>query len=157
MFRTIDDFLATWRQESSLTARLFERLTDASLDQRIVNGHRTLGEIAWHIAVSHRSILDHTRLRFDAPSKDMPVPNGAAEICARYVAGAAAVGRAVETQWTDAALRVTDAVYGMMWHRGETLLALVVHEIHHRGQLTVLMRQAGLRLPPIYGPSGDEP
>jgi uncharacterized damage-inducible protein DinB len=30
------------------------------------------------------------------------------------------------------------------------------HEIHHRGQMTVLMRQAGLKVPGVYGPSREE-
>jgi uncharacterized damage-inducible protein DinB len=29
---------------------------------------------------------------------------------------------------------------------------LISHQIHHRGQMTVLMRQAGLAVPSIYGP-----
>jgi uncharacterized damage-inducible protein DinB len=28
--------------------------------------------------------------------------------------------------------------------------------IHHRGQLSVYLRPMGGRVPPIYGPSGDE-
>ncbi|MCK4657684.1 MAG: hypothetical protein KAT85_11650, partial [candidate division Zixibacteria bacterium] len=28
--------------------------------------------------------------------------------------------------------------------------------IHHRGQMTVLMRQAGLKVPGVYGPSMEE-
>jgi len=31
-----------------------------------------------------------------------------------------------------------------------------VHELHHRGQLTVLMRQAGLVVPGIFGPAQEE-
>jgi uncharacterized damage-inducible protein DinB len=30
------------------------------------------------------------------------------------------------------------------------------HLIHHRGQLTVLMRQAGLKVPGVYGPAREE-
>jgi uncharacterized damage-inducible protein DinB len=30
-------------------------------------------------------------------------------------------------------------------------------QIHHRGQLSVLLRMAGAKVPSIYGPSGDEP
>jgi uncharacterized damage-inducible protein DinB len=36
------------------------------------------------------------------------------------------------------------------------LQALISHEIHHRGQMTVLMRQAGLKVPGIYGPAREE-
>jgi len=30
------------------------------------------------------------------------------------------------------------------------------HWVHHRGQLTVYMRMNGIKVPSIYGPSGDE-
>jgi len=36
------------------------------------------------------------------------------------------------------------------------LQTLVVHQIHHRGQMSVLMRQAGLVPPGIYGPTREE-
>jgi uncharacterized damage-inducible protein DinB len=31
------------------------------------------------------------------------------------------------------------------------------HVIHHRGQLTVYLRLQNVPVPPIYGPSADEP
>jgi uncharacterized damage-inducible protein DinB len=30
------------------------------------------------------------------------------------------------------------------------------HQAHHRGQMTVLMRQAGLTVPGVYGPAREE-
>jgi len=30
---------------------------------------------------------------------------------------------------------------------------LIAHQGHHRAQMTVLMRQAGLKVPGVYGPS----
>ena len=47
-------------------------------------------------------------------------------------------------------------MYGETWINGDTLSALVDHQIHHRGQITVLMRQAGLKVPGIYGPSRED-
>jgi uncharacterized damage-inducible protein DinB len=47
-------------------------------------------------------------------------------------------------------------MYGDKWKRGQTLHALILHQAHHRGQMTVLMRQAGLPVPGIYGPSREE-
>jgi uncharacterized damage-inducible protein DinB len=47
-------------------------------------------------------------------------------------------------------------MYGERWPRGATLLALVVHQTHHRGAMTVLMRQAGLAVPSIYGPNREQ-
>lgn len=37
-----------------------------------------------------------------------------------------------------------------------TFDVLIQHQNHHRGQMTVLMRQAGLPVPGIYGPAKEE-
>ena len=36
------------------------------------------------------------------------------------------------------------------------LMTLINHQNHHRGQMTVLMRQAGLTVPGVYGPAKEE-
>ena len=51
---------------------------------------------------------------------------------------------------------VEDDMYGEMWKKGKTLGVLVTHQIHHRGQLTVVMRLAGLKVPGVYGPAKEE-
>jgi uncharacterized damage-inducible protein DinB len=156
MFTTIRSFLDTWRRESAATARLMAALTDRSLEQRIANGFRSLGELAWHIVVSQREILRHTGLEYQAPTKaDIP-PSRAAEVQSGYVDAAKALAAAVESQWSDETLTIVDRVYDQQWPRGLTLAIMLYHEIHHRGQMTVLMRQAGLRVSGVYGPSRDE-
>ncbi len=156
MFTSLAQFLSVFRAESVQTARVLAAVDDASLSQAIAEGHRTLGELAWHIVVSQREIVGKTGLRWDAADKRVRRPAGAATIHSRYVDGAKALAEAVERQWTDATLSETDSVYGMSWPRGQTLLIMVLHEVHHRGQLTVLMRQAGLAVPGVYGPARDE-
>ena len=47
-------------------------------------------------------------------------------------------------------------MYGESWKRGFTLDVLVRHQTHHRGQMTVLMRQAGLRVPGVCGPARED-
>ena len=47
-------------------------------------------------------------------------------------------------------------MYGETWSRGMTLFYLILHQAHHRGQMEVLMRQAGLKVPGIYGPAREE-
>ncbi len=47
-------------------------------------------------------------------------------------------------------------MYGQEWKNSFSLWALVTHQIHHRGQMTVLMRQAGLKVPGLYGPAKEE-
>jgi uncharacterized damage-inducible protein DinB len=47
-------------------------------------------------------------------------------------------------------------VFGRKMSVGTLLLFLLKHEIHHRGQITVLMKQAGLNVPGFHGPSKEE-
>ena len=53
-------------------------------------------------------------------------------------------------------LQVEDNMFGETWKRSYSLTVIVQHEIHHRGQMTVLMRQAGLKVPGVFGPSKEE-
>ena len=62
----------------------------------------------------------------------------------------------VRANWTDATLLESDGMYGETWQRGMTALILVLHQAHHRGQMTVLMRQAGLKVPGVYGPAMED-
>ncbi len=45
---------------------------------------------------------------------------------------------------------------GEDWQNGASLRFSLRHEIHHRGQMTVLMRQAGLRVPDVLGPTRED-
>ncbi|NIU73596.1 MAG: hypothetical protein GWN71_08445, partial [Gammaproteobacteria bacterium] len=63
---------------------------------------------------------------------------------------------AVRAGWTDETLLETDDMYGQSWTRGASAAALILHEVHHRAQLTVLVRQAGLEVPGVFGPAKEE-
>ena len=84
------------------------------------------------------------------------MPSSARAIAEGYEQLAASLLAELETSWTDEDLEKKDEVYGGTWKRGLTLFALVVHQAHHRGQMTVLMRQAGLKVPGVYGPAREE-
>jgi uncharacterized damage-inducible protein DinB len=155
MFRRVQDFLETWAHERSATLKILAALTDASLAQAVATDHRTLGRLAWHVATTPAEMMERTRLKVGGPSHDSPPPRTAAAIVATYEASSKAVADGVGG-WSDATLEVEDDMYGQKWARGMTLLALIAHQTHHRGQMTVLMRQAGLEVPGVYGPSRDE-
>ena len=156
MFTSVDRFLQTWSHESAQTARVMAALTDESLSQRVAEGYRSLGELAWHVVASQKEIAGKTDLEYDAPLNRDPVPKRAAEMHSAYVDAAKSLAQAVGRQWTDDTLGVKDTLYGREWPRGFTLAVVLFHEIHHRGQMTVLMRQAGLKVPGVYGPSADD-
>jgi uncharacterized damage-inducible protein DinB len=156
MFNSIEAFAAVWRNETASTRKVMETLTDESLAVRITPDNRSLGRLAWHLIQSMHEMLSRTGLEFEGPSEDTPVPSSAAEIAAQYARVSDAMLAAVQRDWTDESLSKLNEMYGETWPNGLTLHVLVVHEVHHRGQMTVLMRQAGLRAPDIYGPTLEQ-
>jgi uncharacterized damage-inducible protein DinB len=156
MFVKISNFEADWRNEAAATQKIFDALTDASLAQQIAPKHRTIGQVAWHIVNTIPEMLTLTGLRFDCPGDSVAVPATAADIAAAYRQTSDAMLAAIRSQWTDESLLRQSNMYGELWPNGLTLWILVKHEIHHCGQITVLMRQAGLRVPGIYGPVMEE-
>jgi uncharacterized damage-inducible protein DinB len=156
MFRTIADFETIWRNESEMTAAVLATLTDASLGQRGTRKDRTLGDTAWHITTTIPEMMGLTGLAIEVVEADAPCPASAQAIRDAYVSTAGSVLEKVCRSWTDETLTVEDDMYGERWPRGMTLLALITHQTHHRGAMTVLMRQAGLVVPSIYGPNREQ-
>ena len=156
MFRKIDDFQRAWGHEVDSTIKIFRTLTDVSLSQKVTEDGRSLGFIAWHITLTLGEMPGHVGLTIDAPGEGTPCPATAAEIAFTFEKAARSVGETVVKNWTDDTLLQTDVMYGEKWARGATLYALVLHQAHHRGQMTVLMRQAGLVVIGVYGPAKEE-
>lgn len=156
MFTRIEDFLKDWSQESSLTQKVLAALTDASLATATSKDDRPLGRVAWHIVTSVPEMLGRTGLPVKSIADGAPMPATAAEIAAAYKRVAAEAAEAIRNDWKDETLLVEDNMYGMQWPRGVTLEVLLRHEIHHRAQITVLMRLAGLAVPGVYGPAREE-
>lgn len=156
MFKTIEEFLINWGHESGSTQKVLDILTDASLGQEVSPKDRTLGRIAWHITTTLDEMLSRTGLQFEATPHDAPVPTTAAEIAEAYRYSNEAVVVAMKEQWSDETLNKNIDMYGEQWPVATILSILTSHQTHHRGQMTVLMRQAGLSVPGVYGPSREE-
>ncbi|MFF2480888.1 DinB family protein [Paenibacillus sp. NPDC058071] len=154
MFTRIEDFAAEWTSESELTASVLDALTDESLEQEVIEGRRTLGQIAWHL-VRSLHYMASLGLVFDAPSGDEEAPDSAVHIASEYRRISKDLLQAVQAQWNDETLRESVMIYDEAWQNGSSLRFTIMHQSHHRGQMTVLMRQAGLRLPDVYGPTYD--
>lgn len=155
MFRTIDDFQRDWRYESDATLKMLRNLTDSALDQRVSPEGRTLGRIAWHLVQSITEFGSQASLEVSGPDAKAPIPL-AEEIAQRYEHSANSIGQSVSASWNDAMLPEEIEVFGERWPRGFLLASLIRHQAHHRGQMSVLMRQAGLSVPGVYGPAREE-
>ncbi len=152
MIRTIHDFLDRWREEKEATLKIFNALTDESL-QEAVPGGRTIGRLANHI-IETLSELPH---KVGLPIEEQTTSYATVkEIAAAYERAADLVANSIVDHWDDDKLLEEQNMYGEMWKNGLSLWVLVVHQAHHRGQITVLMRFAGLNVPGVYGPSKEE-
>ena len=156
MFTQVSVFEKYWLQESKTTQSLMDTLTDESLGQSVAEGHRTLARVAWHIVTSIPEVINRTGLKVSEVNPESPVPKTAGEIKKAYATASQALLEQVKSAWNDDSLQDEDEMYGEKWKKGYSLYILMQHEIHHRGQMSVLMRQAGLRVPQIYGPAKED-
>jgi uncharacterized damage-inducible protein DinB len=160
---TIDDLLQELEQETGATRRVLERVPNDRLEWRPHSKSMTLGQLAMHVATLPGAIAEvSARPSFDvATSVPRPTPKSAAELLpvldeslanARRVLGAMKESDLAEP-WR--MMNGDHEVFAVP--RGAFLRATMLnHWYHHRGQLTVYLRQTGALLPAIYGNSADE-
>ncbi|MBX3009641.1 MAG: hypothetical protein KF816_16580 [Melioribacteraceae bacterium] len=156
MFRTLNDFYEGWKYESEATLKVLSFLTDQSLTQKVTEGGRSLGFIAWHITKTIGEMMSKTGLAFPDFNEEASVPARAISIKEEYEKLSNLMIEQIKEKWSDEMLNDELNMYGQPWKRSSVLDSLVAHQNHHRGQMTVLMRQAGLKVPGIYGPSKEE-
>jgi uncharacterized damage-inducible protein DinB len=154
MYNLISDFIKEWESESRATLKILRNLTDESLVCRSYNEGRPLGRIAWHITSSVSEMGRMLGLDITGIDEKTSYPS-AAVMVSLYEKVSDELSSGV-TGWNDEMLMDELSMYGENWTRGFTLQVLIKHQIHHRGQMTILMRQAGLKIPGVYGPSKEE-
>ena len=156
MFRRLDDFRKAWTEEAKFTVSVLEAIPDRAMGTAIGREHRDLRRLAWHLVES--AIEMPSRLGLAMPGAELvkggficPPPDTMQEVITTYRSVSDALLKGVEA-WSDSDLEREDEMYGETWRRGQSLFVLLVHQTHHRGQMTVLMRQAALLVPSMYGP-----
>jgi uncharacterized damage-inducible protein DinB len=159
MYRALEDFKKSWSYERERTLAVLDAIPDSELTRNL-GDHRTLGRLAWHMVESCVELPEHLGMAVDGPRMNAegfigsPVPATTKEIRDAYARASASVLERVSALAPDELL-AEHAMYGETWTKGYALHILVVHQTHHRGQMTVLMRQAGLNVPEVYGPTRD--
>ncbi len=155
MYRKTEDFLNDWSRVNAGTLEVLNAVTDEKLDQAIVEGHSTLGWLGWHLVYSIPFFAKILGFDVSAPGDRNIVPKKASEIADAYRNVAGQFAEKVKKTITDDKLQDTVEFRGSM-PVGALLRIVIEHEIHHRGQMTVLLRQAGLKVPGVMGPTKEE-
>ena len=156
MYSSIDEFIKDWKSESEATIKIFKALSDESLRKGIKGYKRTIGDLAWHITGSIGEIMRSAGFTTGAFDESDNEPETAERIAEDYKKYSDSLAEMISEEWSDAALKDKVNMFGEMWSKGKLLKVIVIHQIHHRAQITVLMRLTGLKVPGIYGPSYEE-
>ncbi len=154
MYVTVEDFIAEWNKEAGLTQGVLDGMTDEALGQRVYPEGRTLGRIAWHLTANIPEYLAEFGVPIEGAGDSNEVPS-AREIAETFRTNVTAAADAIRKRWTDDSLKLTQNAFGRTESNAMILMGLIKHIVHHRGQLTVLMRQAGVPVPAVYGPSKE--
>ncbi len=156
MYHTIKEFIDDWKNESESTIKVFSNLTNETLNHRITPKGRSLGRLAWHITATIGEMLNRTGLKFQELNDDNNFSPHAEDIIENYKSASKNIEDQLSKEWNDESLSEQVNMYGEMWTKEAVLVSLIKHQIHHRAQMTVIMRAAGLKVPGIYGPSYEE-
>jgi len=157
MYRTQQDFVMDWNQASQGTLRVLRAMTDEALKQAIAEEHNTLGWLGWHITTSAAFFASLAGLEVNQPDGDKAiVPSHAADIANAYEKIAQDIVKLAQASLTDEMLTESVNAFGQSIPRGALLSKLIDHQTHHRGQMTVLLRQAGLPVPGVMGPTKED-
>ncbi|WP_349305556.1 DinB family protein [Bacillus sp. FJAT-49736] len=135
---------------------MLDVLTDESLNQEVSPGLYSIGSLAWHLTGAVYYFPSQVGLTFEVPDLQKEAPKSAAEISATYKTVSQRLSEAFSEQVSDEDLNKMVNLFGMDMPVQAVYRLLIQHQAHHRGQLTVLMRLAGLKVPGIYGPSKEE-
>jgi len=152
-------FRAVWEMEAQLTAHLLEALPVDQYDFRPDAGGRSLGEMAWHLAEIEGHIafgITKGAVTFQEAPPNLKRPREVRLLAAGY--------RQVHQEAVDRLGALTEADFDRelpfvdqrMPIRDILGGAMLMHQVHHRGQLSLLCRLAGGTPPGIYGPNREE-
>ena len=156
MYTTISEFVEDWRRESGISLKVLRALTDTSLQQKSDADANPLGRIAYHMAKMIGGTGSALGLEVLAPPREAEPPSVAAQIADEFEKAAKSLIDQASIKLTDAKLSEDISLFGRTMPLASALQTLIRHQIHHRGQISVLMRSAGVVVPGIYGPSREE-
>jgi uncharacterized damage-inducible protein DinB len=156
MYRKIQDFINDWKTEEELTLKIFSAIPDENLAQKVAENIRSLGRLAWHITQTLTEMPHKAGIVREDYLEQEPQPVIFDEIISDYKKYSKKLTESLKKKWKDSDLTKVIELYGEKWEKRNVLSALINHQIHHRAQMTVLMRLQNIAVPGIYGPARED-
>jgi uncharacterized damage-inducible protein DinB len=155
----VETFFAVWDREAQKTVQVLEMLPAGQYDFRPDASGRSLGELAWHLAELDAYIT--FGIATGAFSADTKPPNIKRPMMIEALAPGykriheEARERLGTLKEEDLEKEMqffgsTQIVKELLWDR------MLLHLIHHRGQLSLLVRLAGGIVPQLFGPTREQ-
>lgn len=161
-----ETFAEVYERERETTLRVLRAVPECELGFRPHERSMSMGQLALHVArLEAWTVHSIGRGGFTiSGSPDLPPePHATADIL-RVIEEGHADRMATIRGWSDGRLMEEVAIRGpdgRVYFAAPAIehlrTVLLHHTIHHRGQLTVLIRLTGHRVPSTYGPSADDP
>jgi uncharacterized damage-inducible protein DinB len=155
----LERFRTVWNMEAELTIQLLEALPADQYDFRPDPQGRSLGELAWHLSEIEGYIsygVTKGAVTFQEAPPNMQRPRevrllgpGYRRVHEEAVARLASLTEADldrELPFADRRMPLRNMLWG----------AIMMHLVHHRGQLSLMCRLAGGTPPGIYGPNRED-
>lgn len=155
MYRHVNDFIQEWERNSAGTLSIFEAITEEKKNVSIVEGHSSLEWLSWHLTTAPAYFMGLAGLSLNLELNPTATPATTREIQTVYKTVKEAVVKTVNENLTDESLLNTVDAHGQATPVGAVLRLMVDHQTHHRAQMQVLLRQAGLPVPGVMGPTKE--
>jgi uncharacterized damage-inducible protein DinB len=159
----IDGLLQELEQEARTTRRVLERVPEDKLTWRPHEKARTLGELALHVATVPGGVAQLAAATAPRQVPDFvdPSPKSAAELVPALDESIATAKRLLGGMDDAELMNLVRLMKGdrevFAIPRVAVLRSIMLnHWYHHRGQLSVYLRELDIPIPSIYGPSADE-
>jgi len=155
----VETFFAVWEREAQKTVEMLNMLPAGQYDFRPDASGRSLGELAWHLAELDAYVsfgVASGTFTADAKPPNIKRPMTIEALAPGYerihkearerLASLSVADLEKKMQFFGSAQTVS----GLLWD------VMLLHLIHHRGQLSLLVRLAGGVVPPMFGPTREQ-
>ncbi|MGH7703348.1 MAG: DinB family protein [Gemmatimonadales bacterium] len=154
-----ETFLKIWDEDAQRTITILQALPKDSYDFRPDPGARSIGEMAWHLAEgdAYNSVgVAEGGFSPDMRPPGMERPKQIEALAPGYERiHREAVARVRKLKPADLERKISFFT-GEERSGGWILWGTLFHNIHHRGQLSLMCRLAGGVSPAIFGPNREE-
>lgn len=154
MFTTLKDAVASLSTQAAITRSVLAAVPEAGWTWKPHPVARSGGELAWHVATGlHWFVSEPLKLKI--PPKPASPPATSMAVVDAFDAMSKACLAALSRK-DDAWVRRKTDFFGRPTTNGGLIEMHLIHEAHHRGQLSTYIRIKEGKVPAICGPSADQ-